>query len=78
MNIIPHPYPEVQSAYDADRPIQFAGISATSEDAWFDFGPDSSEPPTFDSNVLKWRVKPPVLHPIFASVLDQFNSQFGV
>ncbi len=77
MNITTHPYPEAQSAYDANKAIQFAGISATSEDAWFDYDADSQEPPSFDSKVLKWRVKPAVLHPVFANIAVQFNSIFG-
>ena len=77
MNITKHPYPAEKEAFENGRIIQFSGISATSDDAWFDFDPDSSEPPSFDSKVLKWRVKPTALHPIFASVLEQFNSQFG-
>ncbi len=76
MNIIPHPYPEVAAALEANKAIQFRAISATDDMCWFDYDADSQESPSFHSKVMKWRVKP-VLHPVFAQITDQFNSIFG-
>ncbi len=73
MQIIHFKYPEVREAYEQRKPIQFRWPSGD----WFDYSYESMEPPSFDVPVLIWRVTPPMLHPIFSSVLEQFNSQFG-
>jgi hypothetical protein len=71
--IIKFKFPEVRAAYVLMKPIQFRYPSGD----WFDYDYSTMEPPSFDVPILLWRVTPPVLHPIFNQVLEQFNSQFG-